>query len=227
MIYQGIIFDFNGVLLWDALLHELSWRAMALKSRGFEMTEQEFALHMHGRPNRYVHEYLAGRSIEGQELQDLIQIKESLYRDLCLENPQTFALSPGAEDLLDALANDDVPRTIATSSERTNLEFFREHLNLDRWFDFTQIVYDDGRRPGKPAPDMYLTAARNIGVTPRHCVVVEDAISGIQSAHAAGIGCIIGLGPAASRARLLAEEGVATVIESLADFPRETLLDHQ
>jgi beta-phosphoglucomutase-like phosphatase (HAD superfamily) len=227
MTYEGIIFDFNGVLLWDASLHERSWQAVAFKSRGFEMTEQEFALHMHGRPNRYVHEYLAGRSIEGQELHDLIQFKESLYRELCRKNPQTFVLSPGAVDLLDALVKHDIPRTIATSSEGTNLNFFREHLALDQWFDFAKIVFDDGRLPGKPAPDMYLAAARNIGLSPHQCVVVEDAISGIQSAHAAGIGYIIGLATPATHARLLAQEGIATVIRSLREFPHETLLRHK
>src|SRR5437764_3204159 len=52
----------------------------------------------------------------------------------------------------------------ATSSEITNLKFFMEHLRLGRWFDVAKIIYDDGSRPGKPAPDVYLAAARNIGV---------------------------------------------------------------
>ena len=226
MTYQGIIFDFNGVLLLDARFHELSWQAVALKLRGTEMTDEEFALHMHGRTNGYVHSYLAGRSIEGQELRDLVQVKESLYRELCLQHPRAFVLSPGAVDLLDTLATRGVARNIATSSELSNLDFFRQHLALDRWFDFTNIVYDDGVRDGKPAPDMYLAAARNIGLSPQQCVVIEDAISGIQSAHAAGIGFIIGLGLPATHAKLLAQEGVAAVIESLAHFPREVLLEH-
>jgi len=65
---------------------------------------------------------------------------------------------------------------------------------LDRWFDVAKIVYDDGVRPGKPAPDIYLAAAENIGLAPSQCVVVEDAISGIQSAQVAGIGHIVALG---------------------------------
>ena len=85
-------------------------------------------------------------------------------------------------------AHNNIPRTIATSSEITNVQFFIQHLSLHRWFDVTKIVYDDGVRPGKPAPDMYLAAARNIGIAAGECMVVEDAISGLQAAHAAGIG---------------------------------------
>jgi hypothetical protein len=55
--------------------------------------------------------------------------------------------------------------------------------------------------------------------------VVEDSVSGLKSAYDAGIGCIIGLGGPAVRARLLACKGVALVIESLRDFPRELLLN--
>jgi beta-phosphoglucomutase-like phosphatase (HAD superfamily) len=98
---------------------------------------------------------------------------------------------------------------------------------LARWFDVAKIVYDDGSRPGKPAPDVYLAAAENIHTEPGQCIVVEDAVSGLESAYAAGIGCIIGLGGPTVRARLLACKGVELVIESLRDFPRELLLNHR
>ena len=225
MLYRAIVFDFNGVLLWDADLQVRSWQALARELRGHEMTEEELATHMHGRPNADVLSYLAARNLAGRELLDLIQRKESLYRQLLLANPGQFVLSPGAQELIEALVLGNVPRTIATSSEITNLNFFIQHLRLARWFDVTRIVYDDGSRPGKPAPDVYLAAAENLHAEPGQCIVVEDAVSGLESAYAAGIGCIIGLGGPAERARLLACKGVELVIESLQDFPRELLLN--
>jgi len=225
MTYRAIVFDFNGVLLWDADLQAKSWQALARELRGYEMNEEELATRMHGRPNADVLSYLAARNLAGRELLDLIQRKESLYRQLLLANPGQFVLSPGAQELIEALVLGSVPRTIATSSEITNLNFFIQHLRLARWFDVAKIVYDDGSRPGKPAPDVYLAAAENIHAEPGQCIVVEDAVSGLESAYAAGIGCIIGLGGPAVRARLLACEGVELVIESLRDFPRELLLN--
>ena len=225
MRYRAIVFDFNGVLLWDADLQVKSWQDLARALRGYEMTEEELATHMHGRPNADVLKYLAARNLVGQELLDLIQRKEALYRQLLLANPRRFVLSPGAQELIEALVPGGVPRTIATSSESTNLSFFIQHLRLDRWFDVAKIVYDDGSRPGKPAPDVYLAAAKNIDTEPGECIVVEDAVAGLESAYAAGIGCIIGLGGPAVRGRLLACRGVELVIESLRDFPRELLLN--
>jgi beta-phosphoglucomutase len=224
MKFKGIIFDFNGVLLWDTALHERAWQVTARELRGRELSEDEFAANVHGRPTSHTLAYLAGRSFQGQELLDLIHFKESMYREMCLENADLFVLSPGAEALLDALVAADVPRTIATSSEKISLDFFVHHLGLGKWFDLQQIVYDDGLRPGKPAPDTYVLAAKKIGLPPSECIVVEDAVSGFKSAHAAGIGHIVGLGPRETHARLEACEGVSAVIESFTHFPREILL---
>jgi len=117
------------------------------------------SFHVHGRNNSHILHYLTGRSLRSSELDELTQGKESLYRSLCLAQGALFTLSPGAEELLDLLAAKNIPRTIATSSERTNLDFFIAHFKLGRWFDVQRIVYDDGSFPGKPAPDMYLRAA--------------------------------------------------------------------
>ena len=223
MTFKGIIFDFNGVLLWDAHLHELAWQHSARELRGTEFTPDEFLQHVHGRTNSHILGHLTGRAVEGKELHTLTQVKESFYRRLCLEQPEVFTLSPGTTELLDFLVMHDIPCTIATASERTNLDFFIRNLELERWFDTDPIVYDNGTFPGKPAPDMYARAAANLGLPPPECIVVEDAIAGFKSAQAAGIGHIVALGPRASHARLAACEGVTAVIESFEHFPKTWL----
>jgi HAD superfamily hydrolase (TIGR01509 family) len=225
MRYRGIVFDFNGVLFFDADLQIKSWQVIARELRGREMTDDELTRQMHGRPNPHVLGYLAGRELTAEEVSRWIERKESYYRNLCLKTPGRLVLSPGAEDLLTALVRARVARTIATSSEITNVRFFIEHFRLDRWFDTDGIVYDDGSRPGKPAPDVYLAAAHGIGVNAGDCVVAEDAVSGVEAARAAGIGCIVGIGAAAAHARLLESRGAARVIDTLMDFPRELLLN--
>lgn len=223
MSYQGIVFDFNGVLFSDSDLQEAAWQVIAKRLRGREMTAEEFALHMHGRANAYVLSYLAGRDIAGGELVEWVEAKESLFRDLCLRTPNRLVLSAGAQDLLEWLKVSGIPRTIATSSGITNVEFYVGHLHIDRWFEVGKIIYDDGVRPGKPAPDMYLAAARNLGLDPVRCVVAEDAVSGVMAAQAAKIGYIVGIGASASHASLLKPKGAAVVIGTLRDFPRELL----
>jgi HAD superfamily hydrolase (TIGR01509 family) len=222
-MFRGVIFDFNGVLLWDTRLQEQAWAQFALTLRPELFGPEEMRTHMHGRPNRAVLEHLAGRALTLEETARLTDAKEAHYRELCLAQGDAFALSPGACELLNWLVAQGVPCAIATSSERTNVAFFTRHLGLEAWFATQQIVYDDGSLPGKPAPDIYLRAAARLGLPPEGCIVVEDAPSGIAAAHAAGIGHIIAVGPAEQHHRLRELSGVAQVIPSLAEFPRDLL----
>jgi HAD superfamily hydrolase (TIGR01509 family) len=221
--YHGLIFDFNGVLWWDSHLQEQSWRQFSVQVRGEPVSDEEMAVHVHGRTNRYTLEYLAGRSLATSEVEQLSEQKERLYRRLCLDQGTDFDLSPGATELLESLAAHQIPRTIATASGWANVAFFVEHLGLDRWFDLDLLVYDDGARPGKPAPDIYLQAAANLGLPPGQCIVVEDSRSGIEAARAAGIGHIIALGPVESHGQLTRLAGVDIVLSSLRQFPRQIL----
>ena len=93
-------------------------------------------------------------------------------------------------NILDFLKEHNIPRTIATMSEWCNVEFYIREFKLEQWFDIDKIVYSDGSIPGKPAPDIFLIAAEKIDLLPRDCLVIEDAIAGIKSAKAAGIGKI-------------------------------------
>jgi HAD superfamily hydrolase (TIGR01509 family) len=221
MRLEAILFDFNGVLLWDSELHEQTWKQFAITIRGKTLSDEEIVTRVHGRSNRQILEYLAGHPLDADHLERLSQHKESFYQSLCLAQQERFRLSPGAVELLDFLVEHRIPRTIATASGKDNLDFFVEHLHLDQWFDTGQIVYDDGVRSGKPAPDIYLQAARNLGIEPRRCMGIEDSRSGLQAAHAAGIGCIVALGPARTHSDLARLEGVSQVVETLHQVPRQ------
>lgn len=191
--FSGLIFDFNGVLWWDNQLQEDSWHDFSAGLRGTPLSDVEMAEDVHGRNGRYTLELLCGRSLSTKEVDDLMEQKETIYRRMCLEQGDDFRLSPGAELLLDYLVAQNIPHTIATASARPNLDFFLDHLDLGRWFDPALIVYDDGTMAGKPAPDFYLAAANRLNLPPEQCVVVEDSLSGMQAAHAAGIGRVIAL----------------------------------
>lgn len=222
-MFKGIVFDFNGVLWWDSHLQVEAWQRCAHSLRGKAFSEDELAIHMHGRTNSHVFSYLLGHNVVGEELANLTEDKESTYRQLCLSQGGLFALSPGAVDLLAFLTDHQIPLTIATASERTNLDFFVAHLELARWFHIPTIVYDDGVLPGKPAPDIYLRATHNLGLKPSDCVVVEDAYSGIEAARAAGIGHIIAIGPTSTHGKLSDIPGVDEVVENMGQLRKEEL----
>lgn len=191
--FKGIIFDFNGTLFFDSQLHYDAWRIYSKKLRGFEFSDDEMRTKMFGRTNADIIEYAIGRKPEPELVEKYAKEKEAMYREQCLKNRKNLVLSPGAEDFLDFLKQNNIPRTIATMSEWDNVEFYIKEFKLERWFDLDKIVYSNGKIPGKPAPDIYKIAAKNINLATEDCIVIEDALSGIQSANSAGIGYIIAI----------------------------------
>jgi HAD superfamily hydrolase (TIGR01509 family) len=220
--FDGIIFDFNGVLWRDGPLVERGWQRTAMQLRGRPFTAEEIAGRVHGRNNGETLQYLLGRPLSGEEIRRLTAEREEYYRGLCLAQGENFRLADGAAELLDWLKERAVPRTIATASEKTNVDFFVRELELDRWFDPRRIVYDDLVRPGKPAPDCYLAAAAALELAPQRCAVLEDSLSGIRAARAAGIGRVIGITSGLDAAKLLAAGADETAAE-LAQIDREGL----
>ena len=193
MFYKGIIFDFNGTLFWDSEKHLEAWREFSKRVRPYPFTDDEMRDYMFGRTNEDIIAYLIGKKPSKEMVESLGQEKEAVYRQMCRDDAENTHLAPYATDFLDWLKANNIPRTIATMSEKSNVDFYIKEFDLSKWFDIDKIVYSDGTMKGKPEPDIYQIAAKKLGLKPEECVVVEDAISGIESARAANIGKIVAI----------------------------------
>ena len=191
--FKGIIFDFNGTLYWDSHLHKQAWREYSKILRGTMFSDEEMVKYMFGRTNEQIIRYAIGKQPTPEMVAEYGDEKEELYRQMCLKDKEHFHLAKGAVEFLDFLKENGIPRTIATMSDKTNVDFFIEHFHLEKWFEIDKIVYSDGIIPGKPAPDIYQIAAEKLGLKPKECIVVEDALSGIKAAEDAGIGKIVAI----------------------------------
>ncbi len=221
--FKGLIFDFNGVLLLDQQWHDEIWRGLGKQITGRDITEAELKEYLHGKSNKGIFDYLLGKELAPDELEERARQKELAYQKLAVQQGGAYRLAPGAIELLEALKRKSVPFTIGTSSPQMNLKFFNDMLGLDQWFDMEKIVCTSGDVRGKPYPDIYLKAAEKITLPPGECVVIEDAKSGIAAAHAAGIGHIIAIGPKESHEFLATLSGVNEVIENLTNVRVEEL----
>ncbi len=192
-MYKGIIFDFNGTLFFDSEKHLEAWREFSKRLREHPFTDEEMRDYMFGRTNEDIIAYLIGKRPSPEIVEKLGKEKEAVYRDMCRKDYKNTVLAPGAVDFLDFLKENNIPRTIATMSEKDNVDFYIEEFQLAKWFNIDKIVYADGTLPGKPAPDIYIKAAKVLNLKPEECIVVEDAVSGIEAARAAGIGKIIAM----------------------------------
>ena len=193
MNYRGIVFDFNGTLLWDMDLHEQVWLEIGHRHLGRPLTDEEWHHRIVGRTNAEIWPMLLGHVPSKAELHQLSEEKEQVYRDLLLSLPDRVKLVDGAVELFELCLSKGIEIAIGTAAGRTNVDFYVETFRLRQWFPFERIVYDDGTMPGKPHPALFSTAISRLGVEPARCIVVEDGLLGIQAARAAGAGKVYGI----------------------------------
>jgi HAD superfamily hydrolase (TIGR01509 family) len=127
---------------------------------------------------------------------------------------------PGAAEVLRATVALGLAIRVASNSSRAEMAAKLRSAGLARLLEgrthsFEDVVATGGR--AKPAPDVYLAAAAAEGVTPRECIVLEDSVTGVRAALAAGMECL-GFAPHGSGATLR-EAGVTQVLHALAELP--------
>lgn len=215
----GIIFDFNGTLFDDSDKVEKSWQLFSTKQFHRNITPEEFKEMIHGRNNEFILQHLSETELSHDQITEFINQKEAIYRELC-ETDANTRLTGDVLRLLDDVKERGIPRTIATASPKVNVDYFIVKFGLEKWFNLDKIIYNDGTIPGKPAPDFYIRAAKSIGIKPENCIVIEDAVSGIQSAHNAGIGKIIAITSVNQQHTFEKLPGVYEAITSFDQFDR-------
>ena len=188
MSQKGIIFDFNGTLFFDSELHLISF-AECFTSRGMTPLDNDFVIkNIFGQSNEAIYRVYFHSEPSAEELRSFSKEKEGRYIELCRRSEKHKNLCNGAAEMLDYLKEKSIPYCIATGSEYENVEFYIEHIGLDRWFSLDNIVYTDGTFRGKPAPDIYKIAASRLGLKPEECAVFEDGTAGLIAARDAGVG---------------------------------------
>ena len=180
---EGVIFDFNGTLLLDDPINSLSWKKYAKRKFNYDLTDADYHKY-NGTPGETWIEGITEGKITGEEAIKCREEKEEQYRE-DLRNAE-IDLIRGAKEFFNELKNNNIPFTIATSADKKNIELFFEKFGLNKWFDFDKCAFTDGTFKGKPNPDIYLIAAKKIGVDIKKCIVFEDTKSGVKSGYTAG-----------------------------------------
>lgn len=215
---KGIIFDFNGTLFLDTPKHELAWRKYAKEKLNIDISKEDYYRNVHGRTNPMIYEHLFKKTMPEELIGVFGEEKEDYYRQLCRIEKDKLKLARGAVELLDFLEKENIPHAIATSSEITNVTFFREIFPLDRWFSGGRIIYDDGTVRGKPHPDLYLKAGSRLGIAMKDLIIVEDACSGVQAAKASGAGLVVGICPD-GKDKFVGKEYTDILINDFTELP--------
>jgi len=179
----AVIFDMDGVLADTAEAHYRSWR-MVCGQIGAGMS-RKFFLETFGQPNRLIIPRLLGRQISDEESDRIADMKEECYRRIVREEIRPV---PGVVELIEELNRQGVPVAVGSSGPPENVALMLDALDIEERISAVVSGKDVDR--GKPAPDVFLQAAEQLGLPPMQCVVVEDAPAGIMAARAAGMKCV-------------------------------------
>lgn len=210
-LVRGVVFDMNGTLIDDIHFHRDAWQTLT-QELGIAMDEERFQS-LNGLKNADIFPKLLGRDVTAEEVARLGERKEAAYR--AMYRPH-LALVPGALALLSRLRAAAVPVAIASSAPPENRAMVIDGLGLAAYFD---VVVAAEHLPGKPAPDVFLEAARALGVAPADCLAFEDAANGVRAAVSAGM--LVGAVTTNNPAEALLGAGAAFAIADFTRLPPE------
>jgi beta-phosphoglucomutase len=212
-IYAAI-FDMDGVLVDTYHAHFQSWLMMA-KRAGLSFTEAEFAPTF-GRTSREIIAHFWGQGrFNDPQIAALDEEKEAAFRDIIGKD---FPAMPGVHELLTDLFIADWRLAVGSSGPPENVELILDRLGKGDLFSAIVTGMDVTR--GKPDPQVFLLAAKRLGVPPSRCVVIEDAQPGVAAAQAAGMAAVGLVSTGRTRKELAAAD---LVVDSLADISPRAL----
>jgi len=236
--FDAVLLDMDGVLTDTASVHAAAWKRMFdefLQARALQTDETfvpfdidaDYKHHVDGKP-RYdgVRDFLRARKIalpEGaagdppraETVHGLGNRKDQLVNEVI--SSEGVRVFPGSVPLLERLRAAGIKTAVVTSSQ--NRARVLEAAGLAALFDAAVDGHTIVARglAGKPAPDMFLEAARLLGVEPARAVVVEDAISGVAAGAAGGFGLVVGVARSGN-AEALRANGAQRVVSSLGEL---------
>ena len=221
---KGIIFDFNGTLLWDSQYHSNAWNIFLVKY-GFFLSEEEIHENMHGRTNGEIFSYIFKRDIRPDELSTLSHQKEGIYRGLIMRDD--LHLASGVTEMFNYCESAAIPMAIATSSDKENADFYYERYNLNKWFPKRRYIYNDYTFKGKPAPDIFQKAAETMFLKPSEIMIFEDSPAGIEAAEKFGAGKVVIVNSTKANYSAYSHDVIRSfddampIIENIIDKPRD------
>src|SRR5260370_20160618 len=199
---QAVIWDLDGVVIDSADEHRLAWQRLA-REEGVTFTDADFWSTFGKRNDDIIPQFLGFLSAE--QLKALADRKEAYFRELIRESAVPL---PGAMELMRELHEAGFAQALASSTPIENIQLISDVLGLKRYLSV--LVSGETVARGKPAPDIFLKAASELHMHSSWCVVIEDAVAGVQAAHAAGMRCIAVVGnrdlPGLREAKLMVKD---------------------
>lgn len=212
---RACLFDLDGVLTDTASVHRTAWRE-AFEPRPF--SDDDYNDWVDGKPREAgIRDFLGhlGEHPSDADVQQIADRKQALFEQHLKDDGVTTY--DGSRRYLQACRDAGIHRAVVSSSANT-----QEVLRITGLADLVELRVDgatakeQGLR-GKPAPDTFLAAAKQLGLEPSACAVFEDALAGVEAGRAGRFGIVVGV-DRVGHAAALKEHGADVVVQDLAEL---------
>lgn len=181
---EAIIFDMDGVLVDSSPFHLRKWMN-TLRAHGIAFDPQELRRIVLGPANDDIFRHFLGKDLSRQQLTQLSEELDANFRREIGPHPPAL---PGVRRFIEECHARGILMAVASAAIANNVKFLLSALELRDFFRVVMAV-DSTARP-KPHPEIYLTTAEKLGVSPAACAVFEDSFVGIEAAKRAGMKCV-------------------------------------
>lgn len=175
----ALIFDMDGVIVDSNPAHKIALKQF-VKKYGKDLSEDELREKIYGRRNQDWLVAVFGQ-LDERKLKEYADEKEELFRRVYDRDIRPL---DGLAEFLAAAEKAGIPRAIATSAPRANVDFTLAKTGLGSYFD--TILDDQFVTHGKPHPEIYQKTAKALNFDPAQCIVFEDSLAGVKSGKSAG-----------------------------------------
>ena len=183
MKYKAILFDMDGVLIESEWLMRAS-AIQALADYGIKAEHEDFVEFTGMGEDRFV-----GGVAEKHGHAYVTAMKDLAYDYYGQRVMKEAHIPNGVKEMLQILHGKGITLAVCSAADLRKVRYNIQAIGVDESI-FTALVTGSDVERKKPFPDIYLEGARRVGMNPEDCLVVEDAISGIQAAHAAGMDAV-------------------------------------
>ncbi len=183
MLMRAVIWDMDGVIVDTGEYHYRSWRDI-FKKQGVDFSEKDFQC-IFGQRNDTIIRKTLGKELTQAQVDSIADDKDNYFRQLVKSHVTPF---PGVIDLLKILNANGILAAVASSAPLENIRLIMAEAGTAEYFQ--AVVYGREVSEGKPSPQIYLLAAQKLGAEPANCIVIEDAVAGVEGAKRAGMRCI-------------------------------------
>lgn len=184
MNYKAFLFDLNGTMIDDMLYHVKAWHRI-FNDLGANISMEKMKEECYGKNHEVIERILPGRFSEEQKT-EMSFAKERAYQEAFKPH---LKLIDGLDEFLERAYQQNIQIAIGSAAIMFNIDFVLDGLNIRKYF--SAIISADDVNRSKPDPETYLKCAEALHVSPKDCIVFEDAPKGVESALNAGMRSVV------------------------------------